>query len=1249
MDFSQHRHSTLRTTRARWLLALLTGSATLAAGALTAPAASAAIDESCATPQVRETMVSQGLPTYGALARGKSTLVKFFLSSPNGCDPAEQYLTVTGGSLTVENSASSAAVSVGLPSESHGPVSPYASAPSVHSTGNPTFLVKGAELGPVGNGLPYTVTFGGSITYTVTDATGAVPVTSAPRTLDVSAAATVNGPTNPLRLLIVPIGDERRSFDTNFPTDARNHLASAMSTLGRLLPVSDGVGKLSDDGAGIRYDVALSDSLVDVSWHDDDFDPETPEVNWLDGDGGTSSKYCPSGSHFSYISTKLASARETWNRANPDAPASRVLGVLWQGISRGASTDDETRDSADGSCVEGYANVPGTVAWSRIVDPHPGNPAQSSGSIAAMELMHTLGAVPTAETGYHSKNAHADATAPDRAYDVLRRSHIALDKSIMRYFYDAWHDDITLLEPGDWTQASCVLSDNAGDSLTSTACSEPATVGAVASAAADRVHLAGKTDGTPAGTHAHTVVAGSRSIDATDPLSPYQLVYFGPDTNELGRKGVRVHVEQSAHHESTPGLPGNDKERSDVGIFDVAVGAPAGTVEFALVKKGTPDVVLYGRTSDQRPDIRSVQSAPDGAPVRYATGTAVDAFALPAEAALSEDGSLLAWEEEGRGVNVRRTSDRTSTPLFLEGAKDPSFAHTGDRLVYATANGSAIRIVDLDTSPQVPALVGAPHTVYDSPRDAFGAATAPVEGPAFSPSDDRVVFSSEGWQDAELYIASAESTCTLLGAPGCAQLTSVGYAHDPSWAQSPNPAAPDGIIAFTDSTPYDGGSSAAVAVINPAVPALAEDTRSVVENDALAPDWGGGRLAYTAIRRDGGESSVVTVDGLTYGDRRVVTTALGGASLSGDDQLLAYSVEESVPDSELSRSVIYLKRLAAEDGERVVAAQDDRPGDLRLDVLARCQGATFPMLTDVAPSAVDADGATFQVDVETDHLCPGAVLQYDLSDGYQLAEPHLEPVQASGSAAALGVVAPRPDEAFLQHRSVPLAVNARDANGTPVAVSYTISGPGPTQRQGTLGAGERTDLAPFTAPGDYALTTSADGVTATVPFTVLEDQDADGIPATQEDRSTNPCLPADADQDPRTAIVDYDGDFLVGPEELAPCTSAHNTVVDLDANSIHSGSSGSKLTAYVTSSGVDLSQFSASQVAITRIAGHHVRLPALAWSVDSDGRAVAKFDRQAFQAAVTEHGLKGFVPVLIAGSTGTAAFSGIDPTDPTIK
>jgi hypothetical protein len=1229
--------------RAAAVVAVMT---TAALVVMTPPSARAALDPVCAQPVVREAMVSQGLPSYASLARGKSTLVKFFLSLPQGCDPAKQYVTVTGGQMSVLSSLGTTA-SVALPTESFGPVTAFTTAPSSSSTGNPTFLVTGEQLGPTGAGAPYTSAFTATISYEVTEVTATGSRITYPTQSFVTGTVSreVDVAANPLRVLLVPIGDERRRFSENLPSEAVSMLHSAMTSLNRLLPVADGVGRLSGTG-GVRYDIAPSDSLVDVGPHDHDFDPSTPEVDWIDPE---TKKYCPSAGHFSYIAAKLAMARQKWNESNKDAPASRVLGVLWQDVSLGASTDDETPGVADGSCIEGYADVAGTVGWARIIDPHPGNVAQSTGSIAGMEVLHTLGAVPNSLSGFHSLNAQADGTAPDRGYDLLRRSHIAKDRSLMRYFYDAWHDDITLSEPPDWTQAACVLSSTPAQSLSAAACSKAGTVGALAAASADHVHLAGVTDGTRAGTDAHTYVGTSRAAQSTDPTSPFQLVYYGPRNPdgslgpELGRSGVRVTFEHSEHSSDADDEPINDTDATPTGVFDVAVVPVPGTEEFALVKAGTPDVVLYGRAKDDRPVIESVERGvplPSVPVVRYADGPSGDPFPPAAVSEVSDDGELVAWESGG-DIAVRRSDDSTSPPLLIPGGRAPSFAHTRDALVYTDAAGAQLRIADLDTSGPVPRLLGE-TVVYRSDLDASGVPAQPVFDPSLSPDDTRVVVASGTLLTSQLYVIDTAGDCPVLGGPSCLRLTTLGGAHDPAWSVTTRATAPDGVIAFQDTTPYDGGSSSSIAVINPAFPNL---ERTVVLEDAAAPEWGGSRLAYFDVD----DATITTVAATTYADPQPAVASNGHPSLSLDDTLLSFSAEETVAGAPV-RSAIYVARLGR-SSERVVEVTDDHPENLRLDVVAVCPTGVFPLHTYVFPTVTSDGGAAFEVDVETEPLCPGARVRYDVTDGFQIAEPFTEgPAADAVGEPAVGITAPRDGDTALQHRSVPLALNGRNAAGEPVDVAYTVTGPTGELLTGTVPAGGRTDLPPFAAPGVYAVTASVTDetgtATAAASFTVLEDKDADGVPAILDSRAVNSCLPENADQEPLTAVLDPDGDFEVGPDDASLCVSSLNASVDFDANTLNSASSGTTVTLYVTSRQVDLRRFTQADVAIDRLDAHPVHLPALAWSIDKTGRATAKFDRQLLQSRAAKLGLTGYVRVRVSGATTGATFSGIDPQKP---
>jgi hypothetical protein len=1050
--------------------------------------------------------------------------------------------------------------------------------------------------------------------------------------------------------------------------------------MARMLPVADRTGPLSDRSAGLRYDVAPSIDLVDLGGHDHDDNRATAEVDWM-----ASGRYCGDQEHFPYISRKLAEAREKWNQANvlTGATADRVLGVVWQDVSQGAY--DTSTSTSIVECMNGIGEISGTLGWSRLVRPFTSstlsNPAQASGAIAGMEVMHTLGSVPSQALGYHSPNREADGTAPGYGYDTIKASSIPGARSLLNFQPNAWHDDNTLMEPSDWRQAACVLTSNPASSLTAGACTAPGKVGDVAEAAAQSVHLAGSTDGTPAGTRAHTYVAPNKTKQAVDPSSPYQLVFTDAAGAPLGRRGVPVSFTRSIHSHSGGD---NTSHTRELGIFDIAIAAPVGTADFALVKTGTPDVVLYGRGKGVRPTLTSISAGSGGVgtPSRYATGPSGggEEFVEAAESVVSDDGELVAWETVD-GVAVRRSGDTTSEPLLLPGATDPAFAHTSSSLAHASADGERISIVTLDLSGAVPA-VAASRVVYQAPRDPFGNLTdpEPVASPSFSPGDDRLVLAAGGGFQSELYIIPADGSCTsLLAGAACRRLSTGAHAAEPSWSAQPLVQAPDGLIAFTDITPYDGGSSSAVAVLNPA---QALPSRVLLADDAAQPDWGGERLAFWKFNPDHSTQQVVTarVAAGALADLKTIADSNGQPSLTADDRRLAFSREELVAEelaptvplpnvldvwndevfrlapSATKVSAIYLLELMPpQPGSRTVTGTDDQPEQLRLDVLGVCGDRRFPLHTGVRPTSTASDSASFDVKVDATPLCSGGEVVYELTDGFEISEPQSDgTLVGANSTPSVALVSPRSGDSFLQHRSIPLAANARSASGDALPISYVLTGPTGTAAQGTVQPGEHVDLAALRSPGSYTLkatTTDPSGTQQTVSavFRVLADADADGLSAASEDRAVHGCLPVGADADPRTAIVDYDGDLLTGPDDDSPCVSALNAAADFDANSIQTGSSGNRVNVYLTSNTADLKSFSASDVAITRLAGHPVNLRATRYSVDLLGRATAQFDRQAFQALITQYGLKGYVPVLVSGSKSGAAFSGIDPHDPTIK
>src|SRR3954467_10992349 len=62
-------------------VALVTGGFVAAAPHASAAACTSSTDQ----PEISEVMVSQGIPSYGKLIRGKKTLIKLFLTTPSTC------------------------------------------------------------------------------------------------------------------------------------------------------------------------------------------------------------------------------------------------------------------------------------------------------------------------------------------------------------------------------------------------------------------------------------------------------------------------------------------------------------------------------------------------------------------------------------------------------------------------------------------------------------------------------------------------------------------------------------------------------------------------------------------------------------------------------------------------------------------------------------------------------------------------------------------------------------------------------------------------------------------------------------------------------------------------------------------------------------------------------------------------------------------------------------------------------------
>src|SRR5438093_9758024 len=111
-------------------------------------------------------------------------------------------------------------------------------------------------------------------------------------------------------------------------------------------------------------------------------------------------------------------------------------------------------------CVDGMAGINLDAAWVRAITDTP-TQVSRTGPLFGMELLHTFGEVPSDRSdpysAYHSPAVYADITAPYRAYNLVTRSFLADNRTVMNISGPGWNNDTTLLERDDWSYTLCLL------------------------------------------------------------------------------------------------------------------------------------------------------------------------------------------------------------------------------------------------------------------------------------------------------------------------------------------------------------------------------------------------------------------------------------------------------------------------------------------------------------------------------------------------------------------------------------------------------------------------------------------------------------------------------------------------------------------------------------------------------------------------------------------------------------------------
>ena len=599
------------------------------------PPAAAACD---VRPQLRDITANQGVGSYATVARGKQTLVRLYLSLPS-CATNGESIAVTGATLTADNgSGLTLNLSPFSPTASITPpaIVGYTQAPALDAPADPKFVLPGSYLTPSYTTASFDVTFRATVNYQAKTSSSATPVAGTATFTTLSSGAplkvTVEKRTNALRILVVPMGDARQTYASQFNDTDKTTTQKGITTLARLLPVSDTTGDLKSLAGGVRY--TITPTLLDLS---------KPTAAFPQGLLNAAGKFCGKSTNWSSLQPLLSQFLQSWNAANaanPAATADRVLGVVSERVSLGSSD----------SCAEGYAavpTVPSTVpanqAWVRVIADTSTVPSMT-GALMAMEIAHTLGAVPENRDDdfnkHHSPNIAADVTAPNRGYNVAKRAFLADDRSAMKLSSGAWNNTNVLFEPADWAWIQCQLG------ATNSQCTVPGTVGTAVGVGADPTFvISGSTDGTPAGTD--VVESGwARGTARTDidPFSTYRLVQRD-GANILRDDGVGVAFDDSTHDGGPAG------QASTFGLFSVAFPFDTGANTIELWN-GQPDaptsVLLYSRNRTVPPQVTTIDAQ---APIAGAVGTqrvSVDSSGAQAtagsdEPSFSADGRFVAF------------------------------------------------------------------------------------------------------------------------------------------------------------------------------------------------------------------------------------------------------------------------------------------------------------------------------------------------------------------------------------------------------------------------------------------------------------------------------------------------------------------------------------------------------------------------------------------------------------------------------
>lgn len=1238
-------------------------------------------------PLLSSATVNQGVGTYTPLVRGKTTLVRLFLTEPScATGYTESYI---GGKISAVDTTGNVQVVNGLASTpadagpSYPAIDGYGQATN-DSPADPMFQIP-ALAGTDSTPGDIAITLTATITYRYPSGTG-----TATQTATYTATTKVAPKPHPLRVLVVPLGDAAAPYGQQFPEMtnggtpttsgeyADTVVQNAMQTLSRELPVADGVGDLSS-GAGLRY--TLDDNaMIDLG-------PAPNGLGMMNYSNPTATStfpvpFCDNPDTFAQFDTtgklvqntvagQLATFMTKWNSITTNVPVDRVIGVVWQGVSHGGQY----------ACDDGRAIINGPEAMIRLfaddsvgtINTRP-NPSES-GALLTMETAHTWGAVATGDPretpDHHSKNTSADPTNTQRAYDISLAKWMGSPLSAMQYNGDTsgyeyptastsspsrWNDTNTVLEAQDYLYTQCALTPG----MTSQDCGSGTPIGTVgsvgATTSAQAVVLSGTTDGTKAGTIVHSYYTADNTSTTPDPNGAYHLQVSG--ANGVQDFGIPDQQSSSDHDGA---LPTDGTLPADVINFTMPT---AGATSLAVWKGASPtDQVCTPATIANLPNCLYARDAQLAPPAIITTGGSsqltntqdfTSASGNEETPAISPTGSLVAWTTPGVLGNAIVVQQRSSTTNLPTGTKSnsisgsaPAWSPDGTQIAYETAQGD-IDTVSVTNSSTGPTL-GAPQTVYNHLLQQL---QSPAHHPTWSPDGKKLAaeiagdlfsFSSAPSQNANAVLCDV---ARLVDTPTCAVLAKDGDDKAPSWGRVGG-TNNGGLVAFE----RFGG----IYTLDPD-PSVSGHPSTLRAASAHSPSWGRDYIAFTQ------GNNVLVAKGAEFNPgtgawNNVSTLTTGGTDTTPSLTLQDDAVSFTRTVAGANADDVFVGTLGqSQDGPlQFTAATPGDPNHLEADFFIDCgsldQPQDRPIIVTLRPSSVqsaaytDSNGVTwntasFSADYNEARACAGGGIYAQVTDGFQESSPELvrrvpRNYQGPRHQPLPAIAAPRPGAVYLQFD--PLIAIGSDISGT------------------TTNAGTTTICWRLTGPTGSGYSNTPIPVGTSACGTPIE-QDAPASP-TLGWKPGVWTLTATATDSVENTSASTSVNFTVLPD---PAHTGSNVGVTFNPQTLYVPSSGNDVTLTVKANGQDLTKVTASTVQISQVGGASTSIPVdtasgtTGWVKNSDGTYTAKFNRQTLTCTITNLGLIGvYVPIVLSGSAldknGNTLFSitGYDHQNPT--